>query len=305
MRKLSENFANPGNSLGQGLMNHYTPIDNIIINVRNIFGALLGLVVSKGEDGVSLKIQSSTFVDPEQTRNILYNSTFDGRTYLANYISNQGLNDVKIINVGQSCIAYFCPSDLAQSGSCSTCKCKEMKESQLVECEMSGIIKEDYEEELEDKTKEELNSIINNQNKVKASNDFAEKLRSVIELPDDLYIKATKDIDGHESIALRYKTEQRRPFGGKTDVITSLMNIYATGTNAIWVGAFLNKDIYTDEIINTVNTILQFVGAQETDDECVWDIPDSNTNDGDDNKSPINEPDGPELNIDDEDDNND
>ena len=180
-----------------------------------------------------------------------------------------------------------------------------MKESQLVECEMSGIIKEDYEEELEDKTKEELNSIINNQNKVKASNDFAEKLRSVIELPDDLYIKATKDIDGHESIALRYKTEQRRPFGGKTDVITSLMNIYATGTNAIWVGAFLNKDIYTDEIINTVNTILQFVGAQETDDECVWDIPDSNVKDDDDEKSPINEPDGPELNIDDDEDNND
>lgn len=280
MRKLSENFANPGNGIAQGLMNHYTPIDNIIINVRNIFGALLGLVVSKGEDGVSLKIQSSTFTDPDKTRDILYNSTFDGRTYLAQYIMNQGLQDLKIICLGQSCIAYFCPNDLA--GDDYGC-CSEMQEAKLVECEMYGVIKEDYEEEIEDKTKEELASIINDNNKVKAANDFAEKIKNVITLSPELYIKATKDIDGHESIALRYKTEQRRPFGGKTDVITSLMNIYSTGANAIWVGAFLNKDIYADEIISTINAILQFIGATETEDECIWNIPDGNDTEGDNN----------------------
>ena len=79
MRKLSESISGVTSGIGmtQGVMNHYTPIDNIIINTRNIFGALLGLVVSKGEDGISLKIQSSSFTNPEVTRNILYNSTFD------------------------------------------------------------------------------------------------------------------------------------------------------------------------------------------------------------------------------------
>ena len=277
MRKLSESFANPGNSLAQGLTNHYTPIDNIIMNVRNIFGALLGLVVSKGEDGVSLKIQSSNFTNADTTREILYSSTFDGRTYLANYIMNQGLRDLKIICIGQSCIAYFCPNDLAQDGCCG---CQEMKESMIDECEMEGAsIKEELEEELEDKTKEELAEIINDQNKIKAANDFNEKIAQVVTLSPELYIKATKDVDGHESIALRLKTETRRPFGGKTETITSLMNIYSTGTNAVWVGAFLNRAIYPDDVIGTIESILQFIGAEPTDDECVWNIPEGNDDD--------------------------
>ena len=284
MRKLSESISGVTSGIGmtQGVMNHYTPIDNIIINTRNIFGALLGLVVSKGEDGISLKIQSSSFTNPEVTRNILYNSTFDGHTYLYTYIMNQGLRGLKILDLGSTCIAYFFPNDLAEDP-CSNdacCGCREMKESRIIECELATIeessVNEDQEVELEDRTKEELAEIINNNNKVKGAADFANKMANVITLPENMYIKATKDIDGHESISLRYKTVKRRPFGGKMDSVTSLMNIYCTGANAVWVDAFLNKGLYDDDVINVINSILQFIGAEETSDEAVWNIPDGN-----------------------------
>ena len=284
MRKLSESISGVTSGIGmtQGVMNHYTPIDNIIINTRNIFGALLGLVVSKGEDGISLKIQSSSFTNPEVTRNILYNSTFDGHTYLYTYIINQGLRGLKILDLGSTCIAYFFPNDLAEDP-CSNdacCGCREMKESRIIECELATIeessVNEDQEVELEDRTKEELAEIINNNNKVKGAADFENKMANVITLPENMYIKATKDIDGHESISLRYKTVKRRPFGGKMDSVTSLMNIYCTGANAVWVDAFLNKGLYDDDVINVINSILQFIGAEETSDEAVWNIPDGN-----------------------------
>ena len=284
MRKLSESISGVTSGIGmtQGVMNHYTPIDNIIINTRNIFGALLGLVVSKGEDGISLKIQSSSFTNPEVTRNILYNSTFDGHTYLYTYIINQGLRGLKILDLGSTCIVYFFPNDLAEDP-CSNdacCGCREMKESRIIECELATIeessVNEDQEVELEDRTKEELAEIINNNNKVKGATDFANKMANVITLPENMYIKATKDIDGHESISLRYKTVKRRPFGGKMDSVTSLMNIYCTGANAVWVDAFLNKGLYDDDVINVINSVLQFIGAEETSDEAVWNIPDGN-----------------------------
>lgn len=284
MRKLSESISGVTSGIGmtQGVMNHYTPIDNIIMNTRNIFGALLGLVVSKGEDGISLKIQSSSFTNPEVTRNILYNSTFDGHTYLYTYIMNQGLRGLKILDLGSTCIAYFFPNDLAEDP-CSNdtcCGCREMKESRIIECELATIeelsVNEDQEVELEDRTKEELAEIINNNNKVKGAADFVNKMANVITLPENMYIKATKDIDGHESISLRYKTVKRRPFGGKMDSVTSLMNIYCTGANAVWVDAFLNKGLYDDDVINVINSILQFIGAEETSDEAVWNIPDGN-----------------------------
>lgn len=284
MRKLSESISGVTSGIGmtQGVMNHYTPIDNIIMNTRNIFGALLGLVVSKGEDGISLKIQSSSFTNPEVTRNILYNSTFDGHTYLYTYIMNQGLRGLKILDLGSTCIAYFFPNDLAEDP-CSNetcCGCREMKESRIIECELATIeessVNEEQEIELEDRTKEELAEIINNNNKVKGATDFVNKMANVITLPENMYIKATKDIDGHESISLRYKTVKRRPFGGKMDSVTSLMNIYCTGANAVWVDAFLNKGLYDDDVINVINSILQFIGAEETSDEAVWNIPDGN-----------------------------
>lgn len=270
MKKLSESLSNIG--ITQGVMNHYTPIDNIVINTRNIFGALLGLVVTKGEDGTSLKIQSSSFVNPDVTRKIIYNSTFDGCTYLYSYITNQGLRGMKILDLGNSCIVYFFPNDMSTEYPYGA---EDMKEANVDVCELANIF-EDQEVELEDRTKEELADIINNTNKVKGATDFANKMSSVITLPDNMYIKATKDQDGHESISLRYKSQQRRPFGGKFDNVTSLMNIYCTGPNAVWVNAFLNKPLYDEDTLDVINSILQFIGAEETSDEAVWNIPDGN-----------------------------
>lgn len=306
MRKISENFGkinvagevskqtvsksvNIGNSFGltpssqltQGVMNHYTPIDNIVINVRNLFGALYGLVVSKGEDGVSLKIKSTNFTTPQATQEMLQTLTFDGFTYLYNYIVNQGLRAMKIVDLGTTCVAYFCPDDLGNvTVGCSPCE--ELKAAGITEGEMFGPkqtdhINEDNEVELEDHTKEELAEIINDTNKVKAANDFANKISSEIVLPTNMYIKATKDAEGNESISLRYKTTKRRPFGGKVDVITSLMNIYKTGPAGVWVDAFLNPDMYDEDTINIINNILAFIGAEKTSDEAVWNIPEGGT----------------------------
>lgn len=313
MRKISENFGRiavvgkvngqsvsksvnigksfgltPSSQLTQGVMNHYTPIDNIVINVRNLFGALYGLVVSKGEDGVSLKIKSTNFTTPQATQEMLQTLTFDGFTYLYNYIVNQGLRAMKIVDLGTTCVAYFCPDDLGNV-TVGNCPCEELKAAGITEGEMFGPkqtnrINEDSEVELEDHTKEELAEIINDTNKVKAANDFANKISTDIVLPENMYIKATKDAEGHESISLRYKTTKRRPFGGKVDVITSLMNIYKTGPAGIWVDAFLNPDMYDEDTIDIINNILTFIGAEKTSDEAVWNIPEGGaeeTNDSD------------------------
>lgn len=302
MRKISENFGRvsvigkvdnslanksvnigksfgltPSQQLTQGVMNHYTPIDNIVINVRNLFGALYGLVVSKAEDGVSLKIKSTNFTTPEATQQMLQSLTFDGFTFLYDYIFDQGLRTMKIVDLGTTCVAYFCPDDLGNVNvKCSPCV--DLKAAGITESEMYGpkesrCVNEDNEVELEDHTKEELAEIINDTNKVKAANDFAAKIGNDVVLPENMYIKATKDAEGHESISLRYKTTRRRPFGGKVDVITSLMNIYKTGPAGIWVDAFLNPDMYDEDTIDIINNILTFIGAEKTSDDAVWNIP--------------------------------
>lgn len=281
MRKLSQRLTNNTNDIKEsftGVMNHYTPIDNIVINTRNIFGALLGLVVSKAEDGISLKIESNRFDNPETTQNILNNSTFDNRTFLGQYINRQGLPVCKIVDLGSRCIVYFSPDNIAPDPCTAdtATACIAMKEANLTEAEMTTI-NEDMETELEDHTKEELAEILNDGNKVKAANDFADKIKNVVTLPENMYIKATKDSDGHESVSLRYKYTRRRPFGGKQEAVVSLMNIYSTGPNAIWVDAYLDKDRWDDDVLNVIDAILIYIGAEETGDDAVYNIPDGNS----------------------------
>ena len=322
MKRISESLAQKSEahstqSLGQGVMNHYTPIDNIIINVRNFFGSLLGLVVMKGEDGFSLKVTSSSFTTPDVTREILYTSTFDGRTYLANFIHLQGLTKLKIVDIGSQCIAYFCPEDIkAAQDPEKMCKdaacaaCKEMKEANIIEAEMSTMIKEEAEEiELEDKTHEEIVTIISKQNKIEAASELSALIEKKLPLKENIYIKATKDIEGHESIAVRYRYEKRRPFGGKMPVIVSLINIYSAGTNAVWAGCFDEQENYPEEILTVVEQILELLGAQKTSDKCVYDIPESEIDDkdkkpeDDDDKDDKNDQDDDDLNSNDDNDN--
>lgn len=277
---------NPGNGVALGVTNHYTPIDNIVMNVRNLFGTFLGFVAAKGDDGVSLVLTSSSFTSPQKTQSLIYSYYVNfggGCTYLVDYIRNQGLQGFKVLDLGSSCIVCFFPTDIKNAGKESdmagAIPMKAIQDANMHECEMSGglcdrrYINEDSEVELEDRTHEELAEIINNTNKVKAAADFASRLDHVVKLPENMYIKATKDAEGHESISLRYKTVKRRPFGGKMDSVTSLMNIYCTGANAIWVDAYLNKAMYDDTIIDTIEAILQYLGAEATSDEAIWNLP--------------------------------
>lgn len=276
MKRLTESFGlEPKQQIVRGVMNHYTPIDNIIINVRNIFGALLGLVCTKGEDGISMKVTSTSFTNPQTTEAVLRNSTFDGVTFLYDYIYRQGLHGFKVIDLGSTCIAYFYPDDVTAPEVCAGCT--EMREAKLLECEMHSV-NEDCEVELEDRTKEELAALLNNTNKVKAAADFAEMAAKSVTLPENTYIKATKDADGRESIALRCKLTRRRPFGGTLEQVSSLMNIYGTGNAAVWVDAYLDggKEKLPDGAADCIDSILELIGAEKTEDEAVWNIPDGN-----------------------------
>lgn len=288
MKRITECMSlgrNPGNGVALGVTNHYTPIDNIVMNVRNLFGTFLGFVATKGDDGVSLTLASSSFTNPQKTQELVYSYYVNfggGCTYLVDYIRNQGLQGFKVIDLGNSCIVCFFPTDIKNAGKDAVMNAvpvKAIQDANMHECEMIGglcdrrLINEDSEVELEDRTHEELAEIINNTNKVKAAADFAARLEHAVKLPENMYIKATKDAEGHESISLRYKTVKRRPFGGKMDSVTSLMNIYCTGANAIWVDAYLNKSMYDDTIIDTIEAILQYLGAEATSDEAIWNLP--------------------------------
>ena len=123
---------------------------------------------------------------------------------------------------------------------------------------------------MEDKTKDELLDILDQDDKIKAASAFGEKLNHVITLPEGVYVKAVKDEAGNESIAIRKKYTKRRPFGQSSEVVKSLINIYHTGNDGIWVDPFDNKDSLDEDTCNLINSILSWLGAEETGDPCVW-----------------------------------
>ena len=79
--------------------------------MRNFFGAQLGIVVCVAEDGVSLKMHSSRFVNKEEINKILCNP-IQRNMSVREYIQSQGLDLIKMICVGQYWIVYFSPSDI-------------------------------------------------------------------------------------------------------------------------------------------------------------------------------------------------
>jgi hypothetical protein len=178
---------------------------------------------------------------------------------------------------------------------------KEMQESLVIEAEINGdeglpdnnaeekqsqsstntqsngyLNSNGVEVELEDKTHDEIVEIINKQNKIEAATDLEQLIQKKLQLPENVYIKATKDIEGHESIALRWKIERKRPFGGKIQQAVSLLNIYNTGTNAIWVGAF--DDMFgklPQEIEDLIYNVLDILGANKTATVEIYDLPEN------------------------------
>lgn len=274
--------VNPGNSYpNTGVTNHLTPVGNIVASIRNFWSPLTGIVASVGEDGFSVKLNSSKFVSQEAANEILYNGEIMRGTCLYNYIVQQGLPLMKCIPIGQYFIIYFCPNDIKaadkqpKEDNKKNAPVKEMLENDLDEIEMVSLIKEsDDDEELKDLDKAKIAEIINNKDKVKAAKQLELFITSKLELPREYYFAGVKSKDGDESIALRWKYTRKRPHNKTSEVVRSIMNIFDDGKEGIWIQDFDKDGMVTlpEEVDKLIHTILDYLGASETNNPCVWSL---------------------------------
>ena len=279
-RNVNENCTtadvNPGNGLGLGVTNHLTPVENIVTNLRNLF-SVTGFVFSVAEDGFSIKINSSRFINQQEAEKALYEPVYQNQSVYT-YITSQGLNALHFVNVGQYVIAYISPSDIQAAApglEPSDCEwaCEEMLQYNIEEAEMFIRESED-EEEIEKLNLKQMKEIIDAKDKVKAAKQFGILVAQQISLPTDYYFAGVKSKDGDESIALRWKYIKRRPHGKSSEITHSLMNIFGTGDEAVWVGDFDKKTNFQlpDEVKKLIESILDLLGAEKTSDSCIFKI---------------------------------
>lgn len=292
---------NQGNDVTLGVTNHLTPVQNIVTNVRNLFPNTY-IVASVGEDGVSVKLNSSRFINKEETTKYLYEPVWQNNS-VASYIQSQGLDAIKMINLGMYFVVYFYPSDVKFTAPGEDLKKPEVKdltadndkdkkketkkedkkeakkapvkEQYLEEAEMDTIVTEsDDDEELKDLTKEKINELIQSKDKVKAAKQIELLVGQEIELPRDYYFAGVKDKQGNESVALRWKYTVKRPKGMTAEATRSLLNIYDLTEDGIWVADFDEDSMFQlpDEVKTLIENILEFLGAEKTDDPCVWSL---------------------------------
>ena len=283
--------VNPGNSYpNTGVTNHLTPVGNIVAQIRNLFSPIIGVVASIGEDGFSVKLNSSKFTTQEEINKLLYSPEVMRGTTLADFIISQGLPVIKIIPVGQYSIVYFCPNDIKaaktpEEDNKKNAGVQEMLDNNIEEVEMSSLIKEsDDDEELEDVQKKKVSEIINSKDKVKAAKQLELLITQQLELPREYYFAGVKSKDGDESIALRWKYTRRRPQGKTAENVRSILNIFNDSKEGIWVQDF-DKDSFVqlpEEVDTLIHTVLDFLGATETDDPCVFSLVESDKKEKDD-----------------------
>jgi len=275
--------VNPGNAYSNtGVTNHLTPVANIVAQIRNLFSPLTGVVASIAEDGFSVKLNSSKFASQEEVNKILYDTCIMKGTCLASYIQQQGLTVMKMINVGQYFVVYFCPNDIKGAGKTdevpANLPCKEMQELDIEETEMYSLIKEsDDDEEIKDITRQKVSELINSKDKVKAAKQLELLLTQELELPREYYFAGVKSKDGDESIALRWKYTKNRPHNKTSENVRSIMNIYDMTGEGIWVQDFDKDSMVTlpDEVDKLIHTVLDFLGAEETENPAIWSLEDS------------------------------
>lgn len=286
---------NPGNGiLGNGVANHYTPIQNIITNVKNLFAVHLGVVVGLGEDQVSLKLHSSKFVDEESIYKVIHEPLFNDYKTLDSYIREQGLTKVTMVNLGMYYVVYYSPADIVQAtnplaqepnavgatcntcggcDSCCPCPC-EAKEALYDEFEMATILKEseEDEEEMKDVTLEKILELVDSKDKVKAAKQLELLVSQQMELPREYYFAAIKFKSGDEAIALRWKYEKKLPTGQSSQCVRSLIHIFGTGDKAIWVQDFSEDSLVQlpEEVKKLVENVLNLLEASETDDPAIY-----------------------------------
>ena len=284
--------VNPGNALSTtGVTNHYTPVQNILTNVKNLYACRMSIAASLAEDGFSIKLNSSKFVSEDEIRRMLYTPLDRTTIPLAQYIISQGLDSVKMIKVGDFYVVYFSPKDIkaAEPGleaPQAEAPVKEMLDYNIEEAEITTITEDEDDEELEDITKKELSKLIDEKDKVKAAKQFMQIVSQQMELPREYYFAGVKDKDGKESIALRWRYTKRRPHKKTSEVTRSLINIYGNSKDGVWVGDFDKKSYFQlpDEVKKLIENILELLGAEKTDDECVYSLDAKKEDKKDDNK---------------------
>ena len=279
----------PGNSLSTtGVTNHYTPVENILTNINNLFCLRLGVVAGIGEDNVSIKLHSTKFINDESINSVLYNP-LDRYTTLAGYIMQQGLTKMTKVNLGMYYVVYFSPEDIKTAKDPVKMAANEypteMKESLLSEFEVSYIIKEDdSEEEMKSETVEKVLELLDGPDKVKAAKQLELLVSNEIQLPREFYFSAVKFKSGEEAIALRWKYTKKMPFGkaegeGEYKETTventrSIMHIFGKGEMAIWVQDFDEDSLVKlpDEVETLIKNILELLEADETDNKAVYSL---------------------------------
>lgn len=280
-------------NLNNGVMNHYIPIENIVINVRNIFAPWFGLVVEPGEDNRTLKVYNSTFSSPEAVDAVL-NFKPDGRTSLREYVAMQGLPLYKTVSTGNTIAVYFYSADIAGQEDPSTFAANNSdimpsvpvddpepqiesldEDDAKIEINMSvveGISNMDDETEVRDIISRTFYDIAGDAGETGSDEKWSKAIGANVELPKDCYWALVKDEDGHKSIALRKKVTKRLSFGRSKKYTVSLINIYNNKKNGIWVGCFDHKDRLDVQDTALVDSILAFIGAVPTDDACVYEL---------------------------------
>lgn len=277
--------VNPGNALSTtGVTNHYTPVQNILTNVKNLYACRMSIAASLAEDGFSIKMNSSKFTSEDEIKKMLYTPLDRTTIPLAQYITSQGLDKIKMIKVGDFYVVYFSPKDIkaAEPGleaPQAEAPVKEMLDYNIEEAEITTITEDEDDEELEDITKKELSKLIDEKDKVKAAKQFMQIVSQQMELPREYYFAGVKDKDGKESIALRWKYTKRRPHKKTAEVTRSLINIYGNDKDGVWVGDFDEKSMFKlpDEVKKLIENILDLLGAEKTKDECVYSLDKKNS----------------------------
>ena len=317
-----------GNSLNNGVTNHYTPVQNILTNIKNLFCQLLGVYAEVAEDGFSIKLSSVQFTSEQKTSEILhrpmYNDVFSyGTSSLGGYIMSQGLRKVTLINLGSYYVVYFSPEDIkaAQSpinmennakgyscvgeysGECCPNPC-EMKESLYDEFELCYLKeKEDNSNNSNDNSDDQntnndsssdepnntdnssndnsnsdsddkISEILNSEDKVKAAKQLEIIISQKIQLSREFYFTAIKFKNEDEAIALRWKYDKKLPNGKSTENVRSIMHIFGTGENAIWVQDYAKDSIVElpKAIKQLIENVLKILGAKSTNDPAIFNL---------------------------------
>lgn len=268
MKKLSELFlesfdSNPGNSLDcLGVTNHYTPINNIIVAIRNLICCRLGIIAEPGEDGVSIKLHSSKFTDEESINALLYDK-LDRFTSLDSYIRMQGLTKRTIVDLGAYKVVYYSPEDIKQAENPEV-----MAQVPDIDIEPTTEGLKNIKTILEEQEDKSVNwvELFNNEDKTVAAALFQDKIKDKIELPINYYVKATKDANNNVCVAIRKKYDFRKPFGETIEKIKSIINIYSPDN--IWVPGYQDCIILSEIDKEIIEKVLDIINAKETDDKC-------------------------------------